>query len=186
MTKYEREYPLFSLCGLNCGLCPRYQTKSESKCCGCGGHDFHFKHPACAVITCNRKNDKVEYCFQCSLFPCKRYRSPSSRDSFISYYNVIADLEKASKYGVEQYIIELNEKVNILEFLINNYDDGRRKNFYCIAVNLLELQDLRDIITEIKQCTNGKNIDFKENIKKIIQLFETTASKKNIIIKLRK
>lgn len=33
----------------------------------------------------------------------------------------------------------LEEKIEILEFLIENYNDGRSKNIYCIAVNLLEL-----------------------------------------------
>jgi hypothetical protein len=32
MKEYYRNYPLFSLCGLNCGLCPRYHTQGESKC----------------------------------------------------------------------------------------------------------------------------------------------------------
>ena len=152
LKEYKREYPLFSLCGLNCGLCPHYQTKGESKCPGCGGEDFHLKHPTCAVITCNRKHDNVEYCFQCASFPCEKYSSPSNVDSFISYRNVLADFEKAKKDGLDQYKIELNEKVDTLEFLINNYNDGRRKNFYCIAVNLLKLKDLKDIMTEI----NGK------------------------------
>gem|GEM_PF-3991072 len=31
-----RSYPLFSDCGLNCGLCPRYYTDGASRCPGCG------------------------------------------------------------------------------------------------------------------------------------------------------
>lgn len=41
LKEYKREYPSFALYGLNCGLCPRYHTKGESKCHGCGGQDFH-------------------------------------------------------------------------------------------------------------------------------------------------
>ena len=108
LDEYKREYPLFSLCGLNCGLCPHYQTQGESKCPGCGGEKFHLKHPTCAVITCNRKHDHVEYCFQCSSFPCEKYSSPSNADSFISYRNVIADFEKVKKDSLAQYKIELN------------------------------------------------------------------------------
>jgi len=54
MKEYKREYPLFSLCGLNCGLCPKYHTNGESKCPGCGGTDFTLKHPPCKVIRCNQ------------------------------------------------------------------------------------------------------------------------------------
>ena len=35
-SEYDREYPLFSACGLNCGLCPRFYTDGESRCPGCG------------------------------------------------------------------------------------------------------------------------------------------------------
>jgi hypothetical protein len=186
MEKYQREYPLFSLCGLNCGLCPRYQTKGQSKCPGCGGEDFHLKHPACTVINCSRKHDNAEYCFQCSSFPCERYRRLGNIDSFISYRNVMADFEKASRDGLEQYKIELNGKVAILEFLLNNFNDGKRKNYYCIAVNLFNLTDLRDIMIETKEKVSPQNISLKEKITVIVNLFEAKAKKENIILKLRK
>jgi hypothetical protein len=186
MEDYKREYPLFSLCGLNCGLCPRYQTKGESKCPGCGGKDFRLKHPACSVFTCNRKHDAVEFCFQCSSYPCEKYSQQSSHDSFISYINVVADFEKANQYGLDQYKAELNEKMNILDYLINHFDDGRRKAYYCNAVNLLSLKDLRDIEREIKKNINQNNIALKEVIAEIIILFETKANEAGIILSLRK
>ena len=36
------------------------------------------------------------------------------------------------------------EKSRHLEMLLENYNDGRKKTFYCQAVNLLTLQDIRD------------------------------------------
>ncbi|MGE5380628.1 MAG: DUF3795 domain-containing protein [Methylocystaceae bacterium] len=185
MKEYKREYPLFSLCGLNCGLCTRYQTSGTSKCPGCGGQDFHLKHPTCAVVTCNSKHDNVEYCFQCTSYPCERYSKPSEVDSFISYLNVISDFQKASE-GIDKYIKDLNEKVNIAEFLIDNFNDGKRKTFYCNAVNLLPLADLRDIMTEINGEANKQDIDKKDKITQIIALFEAKARKENIELKLRK
>lgn len=185
MKEYRREYPLFSLCGLNCGLCPRYQTDGKSKCPGCGGLDFHLKHPTCAVITCNKKHDTVEFCFQCSLYPCKRYSEPSKADSFISYRNVITDFKKAYREGIDKYKIDLNEKVRILEFLIKNYNDGKRKSFYCIAVNLLNLTDLRSIMEQIDKKISKQDIDMKHKIELIICLFESKAKKGNIDLKLR-
>ena len=96
-------------------------------------------------------------------------------DSFITYRNVLSDFNKAMEQGLEQYKKELNEKVEILEYLLNHYNDGRRKNFYCIAVNLLTLSDLKDIMNEIE-----------EKIKKIVSLFEDKAKEQNIDLKLRK
>ena len=185
MEEYKRTYPLFSLCGLNCGLCPRHNTQGASKCPGCGGTDFHLKHPTCAVITCSKKHGRMEYCFECPAYPCERYSRIGEKDSFMSYRNVIADFERAKTGGIEQYTQELTEKIEILEFLINTYNDGRRKAFYCNAVNLLPLPDLREIMSEIKERTADSDIPLKEKIEEIVRLLEARAASRNIQLKLR-
>ena len=185
MKPFSREYPLFSLCGLNCGLCPRYQTDGVSKCPGCGGADFYLKHPSCAVINCTQKHDQVEYCFQCCSYPCEKYRNQSGKDSFITYRNVLTDFEKAKTEGLQQYKLEMNEKVEILEYLIENFNDGRRKNFYCIVVNLLSLASLKIVIQEIKNKVSPMEINLKSKIELIIALFETKANQESIQIRLR-
>lgn len=186
MIEYKRKYPLFALCGLNCGLCPRFQTDGTSKCPGCGGLDFHLKHPTCAVINCNRKHDNVEYCFQCSSYPCEKYSEPSKVDSFITYKNVISDFEKVEKIGIENFKEEINKKVKILEFLIKNFNDGKRKNFYCLAVNLLSLQDIESIIQRIDSEVNQLDTDNKKRIEFVIELFQSIAKTNNIELKLSK
>jgi len=186
LKEYKREYPFFSLCGLNCGLCPRYNTNGSSKCPGCGGQDFASKHPSCKVINCNKKHDNVEYCFQCSSFPCEKYTAQNNADSFVTYKNVNADLEKAKKYGLNNYKKELNEKVNILEFFLANYDDGKHKNFYCLAVNLLELKSLQEIKKQMKEYSQNIVLNKKELILKLVLLLNEEAEKENIKLELRK
>jgi len=185
MKAYKRKYPLFSLCGLNCGLCPRYQTAGASKCPGCGGPDFHLKHPTCAVISCNLKHDRIEHCYQCSQYPCERYSRSNQADSFITYKNVASDFAKAKKAGLGRYQSELDQKVKILEFLIADYNDGRRKNFYCLAVNLLSLPDLQGIMRGIEGKIQDFGGDRKTMIKTVIGLMESSAKNRNIELKLR-
>jgi len=183
MKEYKREYTLFSLCGLNCGLCPRYQSKGASKCPGCGGKNFTLQHPSCTVITCSEKHGDVEYCLLCKDYSCNRYKCPSKKNSFIIYRNVIDDMHKAIDHGIEQYQAELNEKILFLEYLISNFNDGRKKNFYCIAVNLLDLVDLNDIKEHIEKCDDA--IPQNEKIKMIELWFYEKAKSKNIDLKLR-
>ena len=185
MQEYQREYPLFSLCGLNCGLCPRYQSEGASRCPGCGGLDFHLKHPSCAVIACSKKHGNVAYCFLCNEYPCDKYKNPSETDSFITYQNVTKDMQKAKEFGMEKYHAELEEKIAFLELLLAQYNDGRRKNFYCIAVNLLDLADLYDIKEQIRK-NIGESLAQKDQIKMIASMFEDKAISKNINLKLRK
>jgi hypothetical protein len=186
MQEFKREYPLFALCGLNCGLCPRFHTDGPSRCPGCGGENFRDKHPSCVVITCNKKRDNVEYCFQCSSFPCARYAAAGEADSFITYRNVLRDFDKAKKRGIEAYKKELNEKTAFLRQLLGSYDDGRRKGFYCLAVNLIELPSLRKIREEIEKSIAGKEPDAKLRADRVVDLFQSAASDANIQLKLRK
>jgi hypothetical protein len=185
MKEYKRAYPIFALCGLNCGLCPRYHTDGNSKCPGCGGPDFHLKHPACPVITCNQKHDNVEFCYQCSLYPCGKYKKPNKSDSFITYKNVLIDFTNA-KNDLSNYKKKLNEKVKILNLLIERYNDGKRKNYYCIAVNLLSIEDLRIIMKEIKNKIDINEISFKDKISLIINLINEVAKNNGIELILRK
>jgi spore maturation protein CgeB len=98
---------------------------------------------------------------------------------------VLTDFEKAKTEGLQQYKLEMNEKVEILEYLIHNYNDGRRKNYYCIAVNLLSLASLKEVFQEIQNSVNPQDIDLKSKIEQIIKLFETRAKCDSIALKLR-
>jgi hypothetical protein len=111
---------------------------------------------------------------------------PSKVDSFITYKNVISDFEKVKQIGIESFQEEINKKVEILEFLIKNYNDGKRKNFYCLAVNLFSLPDLESIIQRIDCEINQLSVDKKKRIELVIELFESIAKTNNIELKLRK
>ncbi len=185
MQEYKRAYPFFSLCGLNCGLCPRHHTHGASQCPGCGGPDFHLKHPSCAVIPCNKKHDNVDFCFQCSQYPCERYTKQKQVDSFISYQNVITDFAEAKK-DLPQYKRALNEKKIILTLLIERYNDGRHKNFFCLAVNLLSVEDLTSIIDQAHTKISTQDLSPKEKATLIAVLFNEYARQKGIVLNLRK
>lgn len=50
-------------------------------------------------------------------------------------------MEKAKRIGIEQYNLEQREKKQILSCLLSGYNDGRKKTFFCVAVNLLGLSE---------------------------------------------
>ena len=176
MDYKTRAYHQFAVCGLNCGLCPRYYTVGSSRCPGCAGEDFSNVHPACGILSCCQRKG-LGYCFECAEFPCKKYDSWGDSDSFITHKNYLADMEKAKRIGIETYKAELDEKIGILKMLLQNHDNGRCKNFYCQAVNLLDLHDLKTLINQINKDTD---------VKTIRRLFEETAAKHGVALKLRK
>jgi hypothetical protein len=184
MEYQQRKYPQFSACGLNCGLCPRYYTSGTSRCPGCAGDGFLTKHPKCGVLSCSQRKH-LEYCYQCDEFPCKKYDGADQSDSFISHLNQLKDLEKAKNIGMDAYSEELNEKIAILETLLENYDDGRRKSFFCTALNLLELQNIKNAVAqiELEVCPEQS---IKERTATAVRLFQTIADKQGISLSLRK
>ncbi len=184
MPDFNREYPLFSACGLNCGLCPRYHTQGASKCPGCAGEGFAAKHPPCGVLSCCLRHG-IEYCCQCTEYPCKRYDGADASDSFITHKNQLSDFEKARAIGMEAYARELDGKVEALEYLLANADDGRRKSLFCTAVNLLPPEDVRRVAEWVSQSAKPDTLR-KETAAAAASLLEEIARERGISLKLRK
>ena len=184
MEYKQRQYPLFSACGLNCGLCPRYHTDGISKCPGCAGEDFSSKHPTCGVLSCSQRHG-IEYCYLCDEYPCKKFEGVDNSDSFITHKNQLTDFDKVKNIGLDAYEAELNIKVELLKGLLMNFDDGRRKGFFCIAVNLLDLQDLKSVMEQTKDEIKPDDT-LKEKSTTAVRLLQTMAEKRDISLQLRK
>jgi len=94
-------------------------------------------------------------------------------------------MEKAKCIGLLAYEAELNEKVSILESLLTLYNDGRKKSFYCLVTNLLDLTDIKTVIGKIE---NEVKPDMSQKEKAAIatKLINVMADLRGISLKLRK
>ena len=180
MKAFKRDHLLFSLCGLNCGLCPMHL---DHYCPGCGGGEGN---QSCAIARCSLHHGGLEYCYLCDEYPCEKYADIELFDSFVTHRNQIKDLEKAKNIGIDAYLIELTEKMEILNYLLDNYNDGRRKSFFCIAVNLLELQDVKAVVEQIETETKSADHTPKEKATLATALLNAMAEEQNIVLKLNK
>ena len=86
---------------------------------------------------------------------------------------------------LEEERAELEEKMEILRKLLLQYNDGRRKTFFCTAVNLLELEDARAVMEQIEAGT-GPEQGLKERAAAAADCFRTMADSRGISLKLRK
>lgn len=180
MKGFEREDLQFSLCGLNCAICP---MKLGAYCPGCGGGEGN---QGCKIARCSMQQENVSYCFQCANYPCEKYEGITEYDSFITHRHQLSDMARIQEIGVEQYHKELNEKYKILMDLLENYNDGRKKNFFCIAVNLLSIKDIRLVMEELEAKTQPTDMTLKEKAAIGAKLFQAMADKRNIELKLIK
>lgn len=98
----------------------------------------------------------------------------------------MSDMEKAKRLGIGAYNAEQTEKAEILEVLLSNYNDGRKKTLFCVAVNLLELQELRTILRDIGRRPDMATLTPKEKSALVAGLLQDAAAARNIDLKLHK
>ncbi len=178
MKGFQRSNPLFSLCGLNCGLCP---MRLGNYCGGCGNGN-----QSCKIARCSLEHGGIEYCYACGQYPCETYQHIDDYDSFITHRRRKADFERAQSIGIEQYTAEQREKMRILSYLLSHFNDGRRKNFFCVAVNLLELSELRAAEKQIRAHDELPSLPLKEQCLYVVEILQGLAAKRNIELKLMK
>lgn len=175
MEEFKRENPLFSLCGLNCGLCT---MRLGGHCPGCGQGNRPCKVARCAMAR------GVEYCFECPDYPCEIFDHADEYDSFVTHLNQRADMRKAKEIGVAAYTAEQEEKVKILERLLAEYNSGREKTLFSLAVNLLSVEEVETALQDAERET--ASLALKEKAKYMAKLLRETASRHGIELKLRK
>lgn len=132
------------------------------------------------------EHGQIEYCFQCSSFPCQNYEHISDFDSFITHQNQISDIEKFRHIGRSAYIDEQVEKRRILDYLLSNFNDGRKKTLFCVAVNLLEVVELQEVVRQIETDRDFYGMGIKEKSSLAAKRLQDMAARRNISLKLRK
>ena len=174
----KKIYPTIGSCGLDCGLCPRYYTIGTSRCPGCAGPDFVNKHPSCSFITCCVKNKSLEVCGECLDFPFSKFKSNEvyqqlkESSSYPSYKKVIPNLNFIKEHGIKKFIEQQQKRIELLEIMINNFNDGRSRSYFCKVAALLDLDELENSLDEANlkiKVDNIENMKIKaKNLKNIL------------------
>lgn len=178
MKGFERTNPLFSLCGLNCGLC---SMKLGGHCGGCG-----YGNQSCQLARCSMEHGNIEYCFACDEYPCPKYDAIDAFDSFITHKNQKTDMLKAQSMGIEAYNAQQIEKARLLDTLLSKYNSGREKTLYCLAVNLLALDEISSVLAMAEADVKLREQSIKEKAAYVRARLLALAEEKNIVLKLRK
>jgi hypothetical protein len=169
-----KKYPTIGVCGLDCGLCPRYYTDGPSRCPGCAGPGFFKKHPSCSFITCCVRKMNMETCGECPDFPCSKFKSDEEyqqlkeSSSYPPYRKVMPNLNLIKEYGIEKFIEQQNMRMELLETMLENFNDGRSRSFFCKAAALLDPVSLNDSLIKATDKIKVEKIkpdDFKNKAK---------------------
>ncbi len=186
MTDTIKKYDTIGCCGIDCGLCPRFYTKGDSACPGCGGLNFKNKHPSCGFLTCCVIKNGLEVCSECKEYPCKRFDSEKDGyDSFATHKKVFINLDFIKENGIDYFIAQQKQRISILRDFIDNFDDGRSKNYFCLCCALLPLDKLNEAHGFIKSKQNDR-LSTKEHNIILKDKLQMIADNLNIGLKLNK
>ena len=105
--------------------------------------------------------------------------------SFISYRPLANNFAFIQKNGIEEFARLEMEKQKFLRHLIDNYDEGRSKSFYCTSCQLIPLDKLREALEDV-EIKMTEATDIKEKAKLVRVAIDRIADSLQIDLKLRK
>ena len=183
----EIKYREIGVCGLSCRLCPVYHTEGKSKCGGCKS-DYRMA-VGCSFITCARKKRGFEFCWECKENKtCERWKNHrefgKQHDTFKCYQKLEDNISIIQKRGVDEFEKSQKMREKLLKEMLKDFNEGRSKRYYCIAATILEIDELKEVLGEAKEQSNGFGI--REKSKILHSLLDSVADKKNYFLKLRK
>ena len=68
--------------------------------------------------------------------------------------------------------------------MLQNYNEGRSKSYYCIAATVLQIEELKAALMQAKKDTN--KLDIKEKSKVLHSILDEIAKRTHYLLKLRK
>lgn len=184
--KLAEERNLAGCCGIYCGLCPRYQSKAESRCPGCKVLSLTI---SCKLYNCCVKNNDFETCAECAELPCDKYDNFFDWDSFVSHKVCLANLERIKNIGLTKWLREQNGRRQILESMLANYNEGRSCSFFCLATALMPPDSITKAAKQAQKTMDAEQIpdsDIKAKAKTVRSAIQDNATKADIDLKLRR
>lgn len=181
------KYPEIGICGLSCKLCPRYHTETKSKCGGCKSENRMAV--GCPFITCAVKKKGIEFCWDCEENKtCEKWKKHrefgKQHDTFKCYQKLEDNISFIQKHGVGEFEKVQKTREKLLKEMLQDFNEGRSKNYYCIAVTIFEIEELKKTLTKAKKDSIGLEIKGKSKI--IHSILGEIAERKNYCLKLRK
>jgi hypothetical protein len=181
------KHPEVGVCGLSCRLCPWYHSKGESRCKGCKSK-FRMA-VGCHFITCAVKKKGLEFCGHCvENEDCEKWRKHREAgrklDSFTCYQKLEDNIVFIRKNGLDEFERLQKLREGFLKEMLQGFNEGRSKTYYCIASTVLEMGELEAALKRAKESSQG--LDMKGKAKFLHAILDDVAEKKQYCLKLRK
>ena len=181
------EYVEIGIYGLSCRLCPWYHIKGESKCNGCKS-EFRM-NAGCPFITCAVKKKDIEFCWQCGENEtCEKWRKhrefSKQHDTFTCYQKLEDNIAFIQNKGINEFERRQKIREKLLKEMLQDFNEGRSKTYYCIASTVLEIEELEAALKQAREAP--EELDLKGKARFLHAILDDIAEKKHYYLKLRK
>jgi hypothetical protein len=135
------------------------------------------------------KKKGIEFCWLCEENQtCEKWIKHKTfskqHDSFVCYQRLEDNISFIQKKGIENFCYQQNIREKLLREMIDDFNEGRSKSYYCIAATVMKIEELENALSEAREKTNGLTLKAKAKI--LHSRLDEIAKKKNYYLKLRK
>lgn len=105
-------------------------------------------------------------------------------DTFKCYQKLEDNISFIQKHGVSEFEKIQKPREKFLKEMLQDFNEGRSKNYYCITATVLEIEELKEALTKAKK--DSTKLEIKGKSKILHSVLNEIAEKKNYCLKLRK
>jgi len=98
--------------GLYCGECLGFQRGTYEGCRSGKGECLKYRG-ICKIFKCCLNERKLDFCYQCTEFPCKKFREFFETKEW--YNEVTGNLRRMKEIGLNKWLKEQENRVKILK-----------------------------------------------------------------------
>ena len=143
----------------------------------------------CPFITCAVKKVGVEFCWDCrENESCEKWRKHrelgKEYDSFKTYQKLEDDINFIKAKGVKAYDEQRRIRESLLIGILNEFNEGRSKSYYCIAATVMDIDELNSALEEAT--AQSKLLSIKDKSRIMHTILDSIALKKGYRLSLRK
>lgn len=143
----------------------------------------------CPFITCALKKRGVEFCWDCEEHDtCEKWHkhreTGKKGDSFKCYQKLEDDIAFVRKNGIDAFEKIQVAKECLLRTMLEEFNEGRSKSYYCIAATVMETGELEGALVQAGKEVPGP--DRKERARALHAILDEIAKQKGYLLKLRK
>jgi len=143
----------------------------------------------CPFITCALKKKGIEFCWDCEEKKiCEKWlkhrETAKKADSFKCYQKLEEGIACIRKNGVHEFEKTQKKREYLLKEMLREFNEGRSKSYYCIAVTVMEIGELEEALTKADK--ESKGLGIKEKSKVLHSILDEIAKQRNYYLKLRK